>query len=84
MKSILFRSVGVSILLLSLSLFAIADDGDMGTGSRTDPANGGGSAPISEITEINVDQTLKFNSTDSGSDSDLTQWFVKFFSELLN
>ncbi len=81
MKSILFRSVCVSLLLLSLTLFTFADDGDMGAGSKTGSGNGGGSAPISEVNEINADQTLKINSTELKSD--LTNWFVLFISDFL-
>lgn len=82
MKSILFRSFGVSLLLLSLTFFTIADDGDMGTGSRSDLGNGGGSAPISEVNEINVDQTLTIES--NRSESDYINWFMQFFSEIVS
>jgi len=79
MKSILFRSIGVSLFVLSLSVFAFAD-GDMGAGSKT--GTGGGSTPI-----ITDEITTAIN-TDSNSNGDSTLdffgWFEKIFTDVLN
>ncbi len=79
MKSMLFRSIGVSLLLLSLSLFAFAD-GEMGTGSKTNPGSGGGSAPISTVEETNIDSTIdsQANVTDSG----YLDWLLEIFANV--
>jgi len=79
MKSILFRSIGVSLFVLSLSVFAFAD-GDMGAGSKT--CTGGGSAPIS-TTEITTDLNIDSNSNED-STSDFFGWFEKIFTDVLN
>lgn len=79
MKSMLFRSIGVSLFVLSLSLFAFAD-GDMGAGSKT--GTGGGSTPIStdEITtNSNIDSNLNQDSTLA-----LFGWLEKIFADVLN
>lgn len=75
MKSILFRSIGVSIFLLSLTLFAFAD-GDMGAGSKTDQPPGGGNAPTIN-NEIKLDSSRDTN-------LDYLGWFVSFFSDYLS
>ncbi len=77
MKSLLFRSIGVSLLLLGLTLFTFAD-GEMGTGSKADPgSSGGGSAPISTVGEINIDPT--FASQSNVSDACYVNWLLEIF-----
>ena len=79
MKSILFRSFGVSLLLLSLSLFAFAD-GEMGAGSKKDPGNGGGSAPISTVDENKIDSIL--DSQSDVSAKDYINWLTEIFMNI--
>ena len=79
MKSILFRSIGVSLFVLSLSLFAFAD-GDMGAGSKTSPS--GGSAPIS-TSEITTDLNIDSNSNQD-STLDFFGWIEQIFADVLN
>ncbi len=75
MKQFLFRSIGVSVFILSLSLFTFAD-GDMGAGSKTDPS-GGGFAPSATSQKVN---------TDSTKDSDILSfdWILNLFSDILS
>ena len=80
MKSILFRSVGVSLILLSLSLFTFAD-GDMGAGSKTDPGNGGGSAPTSVVEATNIDSTADFHSNNESA-TDYIDWLLEIFTNI--
>lgn len=76
MKSILFRSIGVSLFLVCLIFSAFADDGEMGTGSRTD--NGGGLAPTT--TEINT----KTDDSTTVSETDFFGWIAKLFADVLS
>lgn len=79
MKSILFRSIGVSLFVLTLSLFAFAE-GDMTTGSKT--GTGGGSAPISTnegTTDSNIGSDLNEDSS-----LDFFSWIKQVFADVLN
>lgn len=79
MKSILFRSIGVSLFVLTLSLFAFAD-GDMTTGSKT--GTGGGLAPI--LTgESTTDSNINSNSNED-STLDFLSWIEQVFADVLN
>ena len=78
MKSILFRSIGVSFVLLCLSLSALAD-GEMGTGSKTDKDNTGG---LTSNTTIELKTGGDCGSTtDSGLD--FYSWIAKMLTEVL-
>lgn len=79
MKSILFRSIGVSLFVLTLSLFAFAD-GEMGAGSKT--GTGGGLAPIT----TNEGKTDSNTGSDSNEDSslDFFSWIEQVFADVLN
>lgn len=76
MKSILFRSIGVSLFLLCLTLSGFAD-GEMGAGSKT--GNGGGLAPDTTI-QINP-KTVDEVNTD---ETDFFGWLAKFFTDVLS
>ena len=80
MKSILFRSIGVSLFVLTLSLFAFADEGDMTTGSKT--GTGGGSAPIS-TSEGKTDSNVDSNSNEDSA-LDFLSWIEQVFADVLN
>lgn len=77
MKSILFRSIGVSLFLLCLAFSIFADDGEMGTGSKTD--NGGGLAPDTTI-QINT----KADDSTTINETDFLGWISKIFADILS
>ncbi len=79
MKSLLFRSIGVSLFVLCLSLFAFAD-GDMGTGSLTNPTDGESS---NQTTEITTDSNAVSNSNEN-STRDFFNWIENIFTDVLN
>ena len=73
MKSILFRSIGVSLFLLCLTFSSFAD-GEMGAGSKT--GNGGGLAP---------DTTIQIeDKTDKETESDFLGWIAEIFADVLS
>ncbi len=74
MKSILFRSIGVSLFLLCLTLSGFAD-GEMGAGSRT----GGGLAPDTTI-QVNP----KTDDAVNTSETDFFGWLTRFFTDVLS
>lgn len=84
MKSMLFRSIGVSIFLLSLSLFAFAD-GDMGAGSKTNPA-GGGNAPTFAAADTSITTTTNDIKASFSKDSDsiYLSWLLDLVTDILS
>ena len=76
MKSILFRSIGVSLFLVCLTFSTFADDGEMGTGSKT--GNGGGLAPTTIQIDTKADDSTKINETD------FFGWITKIFADVLS
>ncbi len=75
MKSILFRSIGVSLFLVCLT-FSIFADGEMGTGSKT--GNGGGLAPTTIQINTKTDDSTKINETD------FFGWIAGIFADILS
>jgi hypothetical protein len=76
MKSILFRSIGVSLFLVCLTFSTFADDGEMGTGSKT--GNGGGLAPTTIQINTKTDDSTKV------SETDFFGWIAKIFADVLS
>lgn len=76
MKSILFRSIGVSLFLVCLTFSTFADEGEMGTGSKT--GNGGGLAPTTVEINTKTDDSTKV------SEMDFFGWLAEFFTDVLS
>lgn len=74
MKSMLFRSIGVSLFSLFLS-FSIFAEGEMTTGSKTD--NGNGLAPDT-TTELNIKNDDKM--TVKEVETNFLSWIAEFFA----
>jgi hypothetical protein len=77
MKSILFRSIGVSLFVLCLAFSAFAD-GEMGTGSRSGSggSDSGGLAPNTTI-QVNT-------KTDDTTYDDFFDWVLKVLADVLS
>lgn len=78
MKSILFRSIGISLFLLCLTFSAFAD-GEMGTGSLSDSGNKGGIKP-----DTTIELTTKTDTTKTATETDFLGWIAQIFADVLS
>ncbi len=77
MKSILFRSIGISLFLLCLTFSTFAD-GEMGTGSLSDNGNKGGIK-----TDTTIELTTKTDTTKTVTETDFFGWLAGIFADVL-
>ena len=78
MKSILFRSIGISLFLLCLT-FATFADGEMGTGSKSD--NSGG---LANNTTIKINTKTDDSTTIKEAENDFFGWIAEIFADVLS
>lgn len=79
MKSILFRSIGVSLFLLCLTFSSFAD-GEMGAGSKSGNSNGG----LAPNTTIQINTKTDVSTTVKQIETDFFGFVAKIFSDVLS
>lgn len=77
MKSILFRSIGISLFLLCLTFSTFAD-GEMGTGSLSD-----NSSKSVIKTDTTIELTTKTDMTKTVTETDFFGWLAGIFADVL-
>jgi len=82
MKSILFRSIGVSLFVLCLAFSAFAD-GEMGTGSRSG-SGGSDSGGLAPNTTIQVNTKTDETTTVKETYDDFFDWVLKVLADVLS
>ncbi len=79
MKSIILRSLGVSLFLLCLTFSSFAD-GEMTTGSKSGNGDNGGSTPLT------TNQTVTENNdstSENATKTDFLEWIAGIFADIV-